>query len=282
MLLGAFVFLGFVAFGELKGSSVPQDSALQTASASSTLATVERHSFQSRALGRSMPYTVFLPPGYGASSEAYPVLYMLHGAGGTNIEWENYHLLEQAEAMMLTGEIRPFIIVLPQGDISYWVDHYQGEAWGTYTARDVVTEIDSRYRTLQSPSSRAIGGLSMGGDGAFQLAVNFPGVFGIVGAHTPVFRPFAEAPDFFGGFEYFRAHSVPWLVIDRPDAVRELTILLDTGLQDLWLANVVAVHEDLEELGIEHRFKLSGGEHNADYWTAHVPDNLRFYSESFR
>jgi len=87
-----------------------------------------------------MSYLAYQPPGYEASSPArYPVLYMLHGSGGGYTEWASYGLLVAADHLMQRGEIPPFLIVLPEGDRAYWVDHANGgPAWGTYMAREVV------------------------------------------------------------------------------------------------------------------------------------------------
>ena len=78
------------------------------------------------------------------------------------------------------------IIVLPQGDKGYWVDNANdGPRWGEYLSHDLVNIIDTSYRTLRTPDSRAIGGLSMGGYGALYQAFTHPDIFGVVGAHSP-------------------------------------------------------------------------------------------------
>src|SRR5439155_23085134 len=53
--------------------------------------------FKSLALGRAMPYSIYLPPSYATSKHAYPVLYMLHGMSGTNDEWREYGILDAAD-----------------------------------------------------------------------------------------------------------------------------------------------------------------------------------------
>src|SRR5437867_3133913 len=148
--------------------------------------------FKSLALGRAMPYSISLPPGYAPSKRVYPVLYMLHGMSGTNDEWREYGIFDAADRMIRSGEIRPLIIVLPQGDKAYWVDHAlptDQEAWGRYMAKDVVADVDARYRTVADLAHRAIGGVSMGAHGAVQLALNYPDTFSIVGAHSLVLLP---------------------------------------------------------------------------------------------
>src|SRR5207248_7850223 len=98
---------------------------------------VRAMTFYSDALARTMPYSVYLPPGYDGSTRRYPVLYMLHGMSGTNDEWRGYGIFDTADRMIRSHDLRPLIIVLPQGDKAYWVDHALAtdkEAWGRYMA----------------------------------------------------------------------------------------------------------------------------------------------------
>lgn len=251
--------------------------------AGTTPSRTEFSTLYSAALGREMPLDVFLPPGYDSSDQRYPVLYMLHGMGGTNKEWEYYGLFEEADRLMRAGEMIPFIVVLPQGDYGYWVDQANGgPRWGEYVAREVVAEVDRRYRTLPDPSARAVGGLSMGADGALQLALNNPDVFSVVGAHSPVLKPYGDAPEFFGDVVYFEAHYPVTLVQFQTEVAKRLTISIDVGDVDIWLTNAVAFHEELNRLGVRHEWHVWPGEHNAEYWTAHVVDNLRFYGAALQ
>jgi enterochelin esterase-like enzyme len=67
---------------------------------------IERTRFHSVALGRDMPITVYLPPGYESAAAApYPVLYMLHGTGGHNTEWEAYGLLDAADRLIRSEKL---------------------------------------------------------------------------------------------------------------------------------------------------------------------------------
>jgi enterochelin esterase-like enzyme len=239
----------------------------------------QQRSFQSELLSRAMPYSVYVPPGYEAAPSArYPVLYMLHGLGGDYTEWAHYGLLAEADRLMRRGEIAPFLIVLPEGDRAYWVDHaYGGLAWGSYVAREVVAEIDGRFRTRADRAHRAIGGVSMGAHGALQLALNFPGTFGIVGAHTPVLRAYTEAPPYFGSPAYFAAHTPVGLVRRSPATARTLVIWIDIGLQDGWFPQAARFHEELLALRVPHEWHVYPGGHTGLYWGAHIEDYLHFY-----
>jgi enterochelin esterase-like enzyme len=241
----------------------------------------EKLTFFSQDLQRQMPYTVFLPPGYDSGSRRYPVLYMLHGLSGTNEEWTWYGLFQTADAMMRAGSIPPFIIVLPQGDDSYWVDHPGGPPWGQYLARDVVRDVDARFRTDTSAQGRALGGLSMGADGALQMALNFPDVFGTAVANSPVLRPYELASAFYGDAAFFDGHYPVTLVQDYPAVAMVLKLSLDIGASDEWLGNATAFHDELTALGVQHEWHVWPGGHDAAYWTARVPDDLRFVGAAF-
>jgi enterochelin esterase-like enzyme len=245
--------------------------------------------FYSSALKRTMTYVAYLPPGYDASTGTrYPTLYMLHGGSGYVTEWVDYGLLESADALIRDGTIAPMIIVLPEGDQEYWVDHVvsattgaNGEKWGTYTAHDVVSIIDARYNTIADASGRAIGGLSMGGHGAMQLALNFPGIWSIVGAHSPSLRVEGDAPSYLGYGADFAARDPYALIASKTAVARTLTWWIDTGSLDPWRIATQSISTELTSLGIANEMHIDDGGHDAAYWSAHVGDYLRFYAGAF-
>jgi enterochelin esterase-like enzyme len=249
---------------------------------------IEDRTFYSRTLDRTMPYFIYVPPGYDSTGQRYPVAYMLHGMGGSNTEWKGYNLLGQADDLIKAGAIAPMLIVLPQGDQSYWVDHANGPQWGQYTAHDVVDEIDSHWRTLADRDHRAIGGLSMGAQGALQLALLYPDVFGIVGAHSPTLRNWEESaswfpPEFYRDEVYFDQHDPVSLVEVHPEVARRLTIWIDVGADDVeWRPVVTDFHDLLVARDVAHEFHVLPGNHNGDdYWAPHGGEYLRFYARAF-
>lgn len=247
---------------------------------------VEDRAFRSAVLAREMAMTVYLPPGYDADASArYPVLYMLHGGSGLRSEWIDYGLLAAADRLMRQRAIPAFVIVLPQGDQEYWVDHVvdasvgaNGERWGTYTAREVVSVVDAHYRTVARPEARAIGGLSMGGHGAMQLALTFPGIWSAVGAHSPSLRPYGDAPTYLGRDAEFAARDPLALVRAKPEVARALRWWIDAGDADPWRAQTEAIARELAALGAAHAWRPLAGDHSLAYWSARVEDYLRFYA----
>jgi enterochelin esterase-like enzyme len=242
----------------------------------------EARTFESTALGRAMTYVLYLPPGYATTARRYPVLYMLHGMGADSGQWKALGLLDAADSMIRARAIQPLIIVMPQGDQAYWMDHAGSDqqAWGTYAARDLVAEVDSRFRTLADRSHRAIGGLSMGAHGALLLALDHPDTFGVAGAHSLVLRRLDQAPPFFGGAADYAKRDPLSIVRADPEAAARITFSVDIGDRDPWTARTEQFESELRSLAVDHEWHEWAGDHSGTYWTAHVPDYLRFYDRA--
>jgi enterochelin esterase-like enzyme len=237
-------------------------------------------SFYSRALGRTMPYFVYLPPDYEDAGRGYPVLYLLHGASGVFEEWPAVGIVDALDRAILSREMEPFILVLPQGDFGYWLNHaWGGPSWGDYVTIDLVAHVDGTYRTLRRPHRRAIGGLSIGGTGALVQAFNHPQVFGVVGAHLPVLRPDNEEVSFLGEDELFAERDPVSLARQQP-GLQQLQIWIDGAEEDFWTGRLAYLHLALRARGIEHEWNIWPGDHELEYITTHVPDYLRFYSHA--
>ncbi|MCB2198371.1 esterase family protein [bacterium] len=137
--------------------------------------------------GTASFYNVYLPPGYNANrAEGYPVLYLLHGFGGN----ENYFVAlfsatDVADKLIAEGDIDPMIIVFPSGKNllggSFFTDsqHPAVNASETHVI-NLITAVDAAYNTDATQAGRAIGGTSMGGFGAMNIALNNPGMFSSV------------------------------------------------------------------------------------------------------
>ena len=242
--------------------------------------TLQERWFYSPELDRDMPYWIYQPPDYGTGGRRYPVLYMLHGLGGHRDEWIVYGLINVVDRAIRTGDIPPMIIVLPQGDKDYWVNHANdGPRWGEYVTRDLVRHIDGTYRTLRFASARAIGGLSMGGWGALTNAFKHLNVFGVVGAHSVSLRPEETAVDFLGKGEEF-ASKDPVALARSAQGLGRLKIWLDMPSEDPWLERAELLHGILAGRGIEHLWQVDPGEHGYTYWEEHMLDYVRFYGHA--
>ncbi len=140
--------------------------------------------------GRTVPkINVLLPDGYDANPDrAYPVLWLLHGANGGADTWVS-GIKELAAGL-------PAVIVMPDGGtFGMYTDWWQANpSWATYHLRLLKDTIESRYRIRPERQWHAIGGISMGGQGALRYAALLPGYFGSVVGFSAAF-PNMQAPE---------------------------------------------------------------------------------------
>lgn len=146
---------------------------------------------------------IYLPPGYDNDTITnYPVVYLLHGFGGDHNFWQDYEDIKDiADYLISTGDIKPMIIVMPDGKNVLGGSFYTNSrttflgsevsvfgSYETYIVNDVVNYVDAHYRTIPDKDHRAIIGISMGAYGAMKLGIKHPDIFGIVGEHSgPIF-----------------------------------------------------------------------------------------------
>ena len=129
---------------------------------------------------------VLLPDGYrDHPGRRYPVLYLLHGSGGSDTDWT-----EMGNAERITAG-SPLIVVMPDTDQNgYYSDWFNNGAGGppeyeTYDIGELIPWIDQHYRTVAARRGRAIAGLSMGGFGALSYASRHPDLFDHVAGFSP-------------------------------------------------------------------------------------------------
>lgn len=134
--------------------------------------------------------TVYLPPGYDATTNRYPVIYYLHGfSWSDSLLIASDHLDRILDKAISQGKIRPVIVVMPNEYTLFRGSFYTNSSltgnWADFTAKDVVKYIDGHFRTIQVKDSRGISGHSMGGHGALKMGMLFPEVFSSVYALSP-------------------------------------------------------------------------------------------------
>jgi S-formylglutathione hydrolase FrmB len=240
--------------------------------------TFREFTLYSPSLDRDMSYYAYLPPGYATEGRRYPVLYMLHGGGGSKDEWPAYGLVNDVDRAVVSKDIRPLIVIMPQGDFGYWVNWVNaGPRWGDYVSRDLRRQIDSTFRTLPDASHRGIGGLSMGGAGALQLAFNHPDIFQVAGSHSASLHlDDGTFSTIYGSGEDF-AQREPIDLANSAPGIDSLKIWVDAGEEDPWLERDEMLHENLLQRGVAHNWSILPGGHDGDYWTQNLPAYIRFY-----
>jgi S-formylglutathione hydrolase FrmB len=259
-------------------------------------------SVPSRILGRSIPYCVILPPGYGEdANRRYPVLYYLHGLGDNQQMFVRSGAFNLVEELWDRRQIGDFVIVSPAGYASFFMNSHDGRfRYEDFFIREFMPWIENRYRIAPRRESRGIGGISMGGYGALRLAFLHPQLFGAVSAHSAALMerlpaisvnnsPEAGRLQILGNVFGSPPDRLFWdgnnpLHIARTAELAGMKIYFDCGSQDDYgfEAGAQALHDVLVSRRIAHEFHLYPGGHNWSYFAEHLPDSLRFHAAAFR
>ena len=271
--------------------------AFAAAAANAQRASVETVQFQSKLINATLPYNVILPPGYRASATTrYPVLYLLHGWAGHYTDW-----LTRTNVADYAAQYR-IIVVMPEGNDSWYVDGAAGtnDKYESYILKELMPDVDKRYRTIQSRYGRAIAGLSMGGYGAIKYGLKYPATFAFAGSISGAFgvtrytekemgganlQPFMNTFGPVGSqtrkandvFEIARGLS-PGLVASLP------YFYFDCGTEDA--AQHFRPNRELSELFLEkkipHEYRELPGNHSWQYWDQQIPVVLKIAAEKLR
>lgn len=228
---------------------------------------------------------VYLPPGYQANgSRRYPVLYLLHGAGGDEDAWVTMGRANIIlDNLLAAGKAVPMVVVMPNGNATQSVAQGFGDGPtpsiqqvtaplpnpggaassaprpppppqpypGSYPesiAKDIIPFVQQHYRVYTDKNHRAIAGLSMGGGQTVTTTLNNPKLFDYIG----VFSAGARVGDPAFEAQLMQIHE---------DGVK----LYWTGAGDTDLARngMMALAADLKAKGFPTSYKEIPGRH---YW----------------
>jgi enterochelin esterase-like enzyme len=175
------LFLASLALLSLPVSSQAEEKAERTVVWNNPVEFTEpgltHHVFRSDAMKVEVGYSVWLPPGYDTSGARYPVIYFLHGSGGTesaDAPAFSHMLAERVAAK----KIPPVIAVFPNGGLSGYRDQPEGNIKvETMIIGELIPLIDRTFRTQRDRVGRVLGGFSMGGGGSVRFALKYPEMF---------------------------------------------------------------------------------------------------------
>jgi enterochelin esterase-like enzyme len=221
----------------------------------------------SKAVGRRLPVRVVVPAGAGTGAPR-PLLVFLHGRGGD----ERSSLGEPLFAALARLGRRAPVVAFPYGgEHSYWHRRASGD-WGSYVVDEVIPAVGRRVRV--DTRRVAIGGISMGGFGAYDIARRHPRRFCAAGGHSPALWQTAgeTAPGAFDDAADFRRHDV--IAAAGRGAFGRMPVWLDAGSADPFRPGDGALDAALRRT----RLRTWPGGHDGAYWDAHMGAYLRFYA----
>jgi enterochelin esterase-like enzyme len=220
---------------------------------------LEMIEYESKTVGTTRKMQVYTPPGY-SKDKRYPVLYLLHGIGGDETEWERFATPDVLlDNLIADGKAVPMIIVMPNGRAQK-DDRAGPNAMATAPAfaafekdllQDVIPAIESRYSVQADREHRALAGLSMGGGQSLNFGLAHLDTFAWVGG-------FSSAPN---------TKSPAQLVPDPAAAAKELKLLwLSCGNKDGLIRISQGVHAYLRDNKVPHVWHVDGNGHDATHW----------------
>jgi putative tributyrin esterase len=251
---------------------------------------VQRYSVRSPTLGGERTIRVYLPPGYGspeAAQRRYPVVYLLHGWPGSDGNWFGPGQADHsADTLIAQGRVPEVILVCPNGNCSLlgrtmYMNAVQGNCrMEDYVLRDVVTWVDSTFRTVAAPTARGVLGLSDGGTGALNLAFLHPATFGACGSLSAdlVLNPkgfgLGSVLGGAGAAQRIADYSPELNAAKRAEQLKTQVIYFDCGVSDESIEENRAFHRTLVSLGVPHTWQEFPGSHTWGYWREHLRDAL--------
>ena len=240
---------------------------------------VETVWLQSQVMGKVVPYNVILPRGYHLPSPwrlRYPVLYLLHGHGGNYSSW-----IYQTSLISYLSAYN-IVIVTPEGEDGWYTDSATQEPakHETFVVRELIPDVQSRYRVLAERKGRAIAGYSMGGYGALKFALKYPEMFEFAAAMSGAFDAPARTDD----LSIMKTFGPPDSPTRKTNNLAELASVaktepgpnfyFDCGKDDPWLEINRELHAVFLKHGIQHDYRESTGAHDWAYWNRQVRDVL--------
>ncbi len=221
---------------------------------------LEMIEYDSKTVGTTRKMQVYTPPGY-SKEKTYPVLYLLHGIGGDETEWQRFAtpnvLLDN---LLADGKVVPMIAVMPNGRAQKY-DRAEGNVYGASAAfaafeqdllNDVIPAIEARYSVRADREHRAIAGLSMGGGQSLNFGLAHLDTFAWIGA-------FSAAPN----------TKPPSELVPAPTAAKtKLKLLLITcGNKDGLIRISQGVHTYLKNNVVPHIWHVDGNAHDPTHWS---------------
>ena len=235
--------------------------------------TISHPWYDSEILGINRRLTVYTPYGYEKNTKTkYPVLYLLHGAGGDEEAWSSMGRTAQIlDNLIQKGLAKPMIVVMPNGNPNQqaaqtfglptteydWRDPANRNLYVQSLVEEIVPFIEKNYRVVAKKSHRAIAGLSMGGGHTIAASGMYPNVFDYI---CPLSMGAHKSDELTAQLQGIKkaGYKLYWLAC---------------GNTDFLFGQANELDEALTENGLEHTYYVSEG--------GHVWANWRLYLNTF-
>jgi len=258
----------------------------------------------SNILGKSVNFTIYLPPGYEENDRAYPIVYLLHGYTDDHTGWVQFGEIGRiADNGIKSGDFPPMVIVMPDAGVTWYVNDAASKArYEDFFIQEFIPYIEEQFAIRKQKEFRALAGLSMGGYGSLLYAMKHPDLFA---AATPLSAAIyteeevigydqerwdhVEGPMYGKGLEgkeritdHWKANN-PFYLAEQLGAVslKKVRYYFDCGDEDFLYKGNASFHITLRNMEVPHEFRIRDGAHTWSYWRTGIVGALRFIGESF-
>ncbi|MBR6656233.1 MAG: esterase family protein [Alistipes sp.] len=259
---------------------------------------VKHLTLKSEVLGVEKSYSVYLPDGYEKSTERYPVLYLLHGAYGTNLSWvdERFgNMRKITDEEIASGRAKKMIVVMPDArgigkrNAEKNMGYFNVENWNyeEFFFKEFIPHIDQTLRTIAEKKGRSIAGLSMGGGGAVVYAQRHPEIFGAAYSTSGLldhrYRPLM-AGNFDSTWTLSVARTSPVEFLRNAsekeiEKLRTVRWMMDCGDDDSIISTNIDFYIEMRREKLPIELRIRNGNHNWVFWRESLPLILAFSFE---
>jgi enterochelin esterase-like enzyme len=245
-------------------------------------------------------YSIYLPPGYEESDQAYPVLYLLHGSGDDHTGWVQFGQVQHiADKVIAEGRAAHMIIVMPDADArrGYFNDIRGDFNYEDFFFKELIPHIEKTYRVRKDKHYRAVAGLSMGGGGSIFYALHQPDMFAAaapLSASTGLWE-MDQLKSRLGDTAakvtaaqleaYFKHHNMEAILKNASkedlDKIKRIRWYISCGDDDFLYEGNSLMHILFRKNEIAHEYRVKDGGHTWTYWRMELPLVMEFVSKSF-
>lgn len=244
---------------------------------------IDTLSIYSPAMKKEMK-AIVIKPATKPPQQGYPVVYLLHGMGGTYNLWIN-KVPELQEAADRYG----CMIVCPDGGrMTLYFDNPLDTSYRfeSHFIKELIPYIDQHFPTSGDRDFRAVAGLSMGGFGSFFMASKYPELFAAAGSMSGALNTDNIAKAILARNKGNQADSaccsIQWENLRKHNLAdslsdQKLALTMECGLDDYLLPANRAARKKLLELNIAHEYSERPGRHDWNYWKNAIDYQLLFF-----
>ncbi len=206
----------------------------------------------------------------------WPVLWLLHGLSDNHTDWMRRTSIERyAEPLNLA-------VVMPSVNRSFYLDMHQGPQYGTFMREELPRIARSMFPLSEKRKDNFVAGLSMGGYGAFLLALSEPQKYAAAASLSGVLDLASHRDDDDESrINYEERYNIFGPIENIPSAEQDLMALAEKaaqsgeklpalyqccGTEDDLIEDSRTFHNKAQSLGLDIIYDETDGDHDWDYW----------------